>query len=78
MSRGARGGVVPVLRNMCDVCDKGEERKTGRVGRSGRMEGGLLLASSGRREADFRQQVLADRETDSQTLRERETRAPSC
>lgn len=42
--------------------------KTGRFGLRGRIEGGLLSASSDSREAALRQQVLVDREELSQTL----------
>lgn len=48
-------------------CEEGEERRTGKIGREGRIEGGLLSASSDRREADLRQQVLEERERLSQT-----------
>lgn len=53
------------------VCEEGEERKTGRVRRKERKEGGLLSASSDRRKADLRQQVLEDRKTESDTRRAR-------
>ena len=53
------------------VCEEEGDRETGRVGRKGRIEGGLLSASSDRREADLQQQVLEDRETESDTRRER-------
>ena len=44
------------------VCVEERERERGEDGK-----GGLLSASSDRREADPRQQVLEDRETQSQT-----------